>query len=70
MVAGTSTSLTTVASIRIATARPSPSIFTVGSSPSTNPENTETMISAAHVMTRAVLASPCTIASWASPVSR
>ena len=49
---------TIVASTSTATARPRPNSFSDRSSPSTNAENTHTMISAAAVITRAVAASP------------
>ena len=67
MVAGTSTILTMVASTSTATARPRPKSFSERSSPSTNAENTHTMIKAAAVITRAVLARPSATAlalSW------
>ena len=47
-----------VASTKIAVARPRPNILMNGSLPSTKPPNTEIMISAAEVMTRAVEAMP------------
>ena len=42
---------------------------TLGSSPRTKAPNTLIMISAAEVMTRAVLERPSTTASWLSPVA-
>ena len=54
---------TIVASTNTAVARPRPIIFTVGSSPSTKLRNTQIMISAADVMTRAVAAMPSITAS-------
>ena len=58
IVAGTSTMRTIVASTSTATASPRPNSFSDRSSPSTNAENTHTMISAAAVITRAVAARP------------
>src|SRR6185312_7850517 len=63
---GTSTQRTIVASTATATDRPTPNCFTVGSPLRMNEPNTQTMISAAEVITRAVPASPSTTASWLS----
>ena len=52
--AGTRITRTIVASTSTAVARPTPNIFTIGWGPSTNPANTQIMMSAADVMTRAV----------------
>ena len=68
MVAGTSTMRTTVASMKIAVARPSPKSLMVVASPSTKLPNTVTMMSAAAVITLAVDASPSATASALSPV--
>lgn len=69
MVAGTRIIRTTVASRKMAVASPRPSILTTGSVPSTNPTKTDTMMSAAEVITRAVDARPCTTARSLSPVA-
>ena len=55
--AGTSTSLTSVASISTATARPRPTCLTETLAPAANERNTTIMIAAAAEITRAVLAS-------------
>ncbi len=68
MVAGTSTMRTTVASMRIAVARPSPNILVEGSSVTAKDRKTATMMRAADVMIRAVPATPSTIAVPLSPV--
>ncbi len=53
----------------IATASPTPNCLTIASPFSTKLENTQTMISAAEVITRPVEASPSTTALWASRLS-
>ena len=58
MIAGTIRQRTIVASIATATANPTPNSFTVGSPLRTKLVNTQTMIRAAEVMTRPVVASP------------
>ena len=58
IVAGTSTRRTIVASTNTAVARPRPIILIVGSPPNTKLRNTEIMMSAAEVMTRAVVVMP------------
>ena len=58
MTAGTSRQRTMVASIAMATAKPMPNSLTVGSPLSTKLVNTQTMISAAEVITRPVDAEP------------
>ena len=63
---GTSRQRTTVASIAIAAAMPMPNCLTVGLPLRTKLEKTKTMISAADVITRALVASPSTTASWLS----
>ena len=68
IVAGTSTILTRVASMRMAAARPRPNILAKTSSPRTKDRNTVTMTAAPAVMTRADLASPSATASALSPV--
>ena len=70
IVAGTNTIRMMVASTKIAVASPSPIILVTGSSLNTNPRNTEIMMSAADVMTRAVLAMPWMTAASLSPVRR
>ncbi len=65
--AGTSRQRTRVESIAIATARPTPNSFTTGSPLRTKLVKTQTMIAAAEVMTRPVLASPSTTARRSSP---
>ena len=60
--AGTSRQRTSVASIAIATASPTPNSFTTGLPLRTKLAKTQTMISAAEVITRPVLASPSTTA--------
>ena len=60
--AGTSTSRTTVASMNTANARPKPTSFSTRRSESTKLPNTQIMIAAAAVMSRAVLARPCATA--------
>jgi hypothetical protein len=69
MIAGTARQRTTVASIAIATANPTPNSLTTALPLSTKLENTQTMISAAEVITRPVLARPSTTALCASPSS-
>ena len=64
--AGTSRQRTRVASIAIATARPTPNSLTIGSPLRTKLVKTQTMIAAAEVITRPVLASPSITASWSS----
>ena len=59
---------TRVESISTATAMPKPISFTVGLGLETNDMNTTIMISAAVVITRAVLATPSTTEVRASPV--
>src|SRR5690242_6286646 len=69
MVAGTRTSRTSVASTNTATASPRPNILTVGSGSPRKLRKTLIMISAADVITRAVLARPSTTLrrlSWLS----
>ena len=58
MIAGTARQRTTVASIAIATASPTPNCLTIAFPFRTKLANTKTMISAADVMTRPVLARP------------
>ena len=65
MTAGTSRQRTIVASTAMATASPMPNSLTTGSPLRTKLENTQTMISAAEVMTRPVSARPSTTASVA-----
>ena len=62
MVAGTNTMRTTVASSSTATASPRPISLIARRSPSTKVPNTHTMMAAAAVITRAVLARPSTTA--------
>ena len=69
MVAGTRTRRTTVASRKIAVARPSPIILIPGSSPSMKPKKTAIMMSAALVITRPVRAMARTTDASLSPVS-
>ena len=69
IVAGTRTIRTTVASIAIAVASPSPIIFTNGDGSVTKLRKTTTMISAPEVMTRPVDASPRATDSALSPVA-
>ena len=52
-----------------ATARPTPKSLPLGSSLRTKAPNTLIMISAAEVITRAVLDRPLTTASWLSPLA-
>ena len=66
MVAGTSTSRTTVASRKIAVASPTPIILIAGSLPRMKPEKTATMISAV-VMVRPVPVIPAMTARVLSP---
>ena len=66
---GTSRQRTIVASTAIATARPTPNCFTVGSPLRMKLANTLTMISAAEVITRALVASPRITDSRLSSVS-
>ena len=70
MVAGTSTTRTTVASMNTAVARPRPNILMTGSTLSTKAAKTLIMMSAAEVMTRAVEAMPSTTATSLSPRRR
>jgi RND superfamily putative drug exporter len=58
IVDGTSTMRTIVASTNTAVANPSPTIFTAGSLPNTKLRNTQIMIRAADVITRAVVVMP------------
>ena len=64
--AGTSRQRTRVESIAIATARPTPNSFTIGLPLRTKLVKTQTMIAAAEVITRPVLASPSITASFSS----
>ncbi len=66
--AGTRIIRTIVESMSTATAMPKPMSFTVGFWLVTNEANTAIMISAAVVITRAVLATPSTTALRGSPV--
>ena len=68
MVAGTSTIRTRVASMSIATARPSPICLMTSSGPRANERNTMIMMAAAAVITLAVAASPSATASPLSSV--
>ena len=70
MVAGTSRTRTIVASTATAMAIPTPMLLIVMTSASANAAKTETMISAAPVMTPAVLASPSATDAVLSPVRR
>ena len=70
MVAGTSTIRTTVASISTATASPMPNIFPTTSGWLTKLRNTAIMMSAALVITRAVVEMPLTTLSTFFPVFR
>ncbi len=67
--AGTRRQRTMVESSAIATASPTPNSFTTGSPLSTKLAKTQTMIPAAEVITRPVLASPSTTARRWSPYS-
>ena len=67
IVAGTRIMRTSVASRSTATASPTPNILPMGSSPRTKAPNTLIMISAAEVMTLAVLDRPSTTDVWLSP---
>ena len=58
MVAGTTIVRTTVASMRMATARPKPICWKTTISPVAMPPNTQTMIAAAPVMMPAVRPTP------------
>ena len=69
MVAGTRTIRITVASRKIATAMPTPSIFTTTSTSVAKPRKTATMIAAALVITFPVEASPRITLPCASPVA-
>jgi len=69
IVAGTSTSRTSVASSSTATASPRPKIFSDRVEPSTNAPNTQNITAAAAVITRAVAATPSAMAPLLSPVS-
>src|SRR5207344_2433316 len=68
MVAGTRTSRTSVASMSTATANPRPISLIARTSATTKLPNTQTMIAAAAVMTRAVDDRPCTTAERLSRV--
>ena len=70
MVAGTSTMRTTVASTRIAVARPTPMSLRKTSSPRAKARKTATMMAAAAVMTRAVCGQPVGHRAALSPVRR
>ena len=70
IVAGTSTMRTIVASMSTAIAKPRPNIFSDRSSPRTKAPNTQNMMSAAAVMTLAVIASPSATAVPLSGVPR
>ena len=63
---GTRRQRTIVASIAIAAAMPIPNCLTVGLPLRMKLEKTKTMISAADVITRALVARPSTTASWLS----
>ena len=65
---GTSSIRTTVASMKIADAMPTPITLRTTSGLGMNAANTATMIAAAAVMTRPVPASPSRMARWLSPV--
>jgi len=68
---GTRTMRTRVASMRMAAASPRPNTLrTWSGSPMTNEPKTQTMMAAAAVMTRAVLANPSATALELSPVRR
>jgi hypothetical protein len=69
MIAGTARQRTTVASIAIATASPTPNCLTIALPLSTKLAKTNTMISAAEVITRPVVARPSTTALCGSPSS-
>ena len=69
MIAGTSRHRTIVASTATAAAIPSPNCLMFGSPLRRKAQNTDTMISAAEVMTRPVVAKPSTTASCGSSVS-
>jgi hypothetical protein len=62
--AGTSTPRTTVASSRIAAARPTPTIFKVTSDRVAKIANTATITTAALVTTPAERRMPCSMAAW------
>jgi hypothetical protein len=68
MIDGTSSIRTTVASMRMAAAMPTPITLTATSALGTKAAKTAIMTAAAAVMTRAVPASPATMASPVSPV--
>ena len=68
MAAGTMMVRTTVASMKIATARPKPICWNITSSPPAMPANTHTMMAAAPVMMPAVRPTPKATASRVSPV--
>ena len=68
--AGTIRHLTIVASIAIATASPTPNCLTTAFPLRSKLEKTQSMISAAEVITRPVFASPSTIALRVSPLDR
>ena len=70
IVAGTSRTRTIVASMRTAIAMPTPIDLIVIDSARAKAENTVTMISAAPVMTPAVLARPSATEAVLSPVRR
>ncbi len=69
MTAGTSRQRTRVASMAMATAKPTPNCFTVGSPLRMKLVNTQTMISAAEVITRPVEARPSMTAFVGLPSS-
>ena len=70
MVAGTSSERISVASIRMASASPSPTALTRIKFVKANEPATTTRISAALVMMRPVRASPCSTARALSPVAQ
>jgi hypothetical protein len=70
MIAGTSSIRTTVASIAMAAAMPTPMSLRVTSGLGTNAANTAIMIAAAAVMTRPVPARPSTTTLAACPLVR
>ena len=70
MVDGTITMRTSVASMKMALASPSPICLIDNSSPSTKARKTQIMMAAAAVITRAVAAKPSATAKALSPVRR
>ncbi len=70
MLAGTSTQRMIVASMRSATPTPNPTCCVSARSPLANPAKTTMMMSAAPVITRAVVATACATASSLLPVWR